>query len=128
MKNRHCRHVHYLHYLCYRVVKLYKLFLYSFFELQRCVVLTRMMLPQIIRLMFLVKVPTKSTKVGRAFGGPVRTRHWGLGKYFYVSITQILASSSIMLSGLLITFKSHLKFLMWSSTFDKDIDNDKAML
>lgn len=34
--------------------------------------------PQIIRLRFLVKVPTKSTKAGRKLGGPVSTRHWGL--------------------------------------------------
>lgn len=34
--------------------------------------------PQIIRLRFLVKVPTKSTRAGRKLGGPVSTRHWGL--------------------------------------------------
>lgn len=34
--------------------------------------------PQIIRLRFLVKVPTKSTSAGRKLGGPVRTRHCGL--------------------------------------------------
>lgn len=40
--------------------------------------LTISTLPQIIRLRFLVKVPTKSTSAGRKLGGPVRTRHWGL--------------------------------------------------
>lgn len=34
--------------------------------------------PQIIRLRFRVKVPTKSTRAGRKLGGPVSTRHWGL--------------------------------------------------
>lgn len=36
--------------------------------------------PQIIRLRFWVKVPTKSTRAGRKLGGPVSTRHWGLGR------------------------------------------------
>lgn len=40
--------------------------------------LTISTLPQIIRLRFLVKVPTKSTSAGRKLGGPVRTRHCGL--------------------------------------------------
>ena len=34
--------------------------------------------PQIIKLRFRVKVPTKSTRAGRKLGGPVSTRHWGL--------------------------------------------------
>lgn len=34
--------------------------------------------PHIIRLWFLVKVPTKSTRAGRKLGGPVKTRHCGL--------------------------------------------------
>lgn len=36
--------------------------------------------PQIIRLRFWVNVLTKSTRAGRKLGGPVSTRHWGLGK------------------------------------------------
>lgn len=36
------------------------------------------MLPQIMRLVCLVKDATKSTRAGRWFGGPVRTRHCGL--------------------------------------------------
>lgn len=36
--------------------------------------------PQIIRLRFWVNVLTKSTSAGRKLGGPVSTRHWGLGK------------------------------------------------
>ena len=39
--------------------------------------LTSRMSPQIIRLTFLVTAPTKSTRAGRRFGGPVSTRRWG---------------------------------------------------
>lgn len=40
--------------------------------------LTMIMSPQIMRLVCLVKEATKSTRAGRWFGGPVRTRHCGL--------------------------------------------------
>lgn len=56
------------------------IFLFLFFNGKYIIqlILTMRMSPQIIKLTFLVKEPTKSTSAGRRVGGPVRTRHWGL--------------------------------------------------
>lgn len=77
-------HVWWIFFLVIRLNSLFILkpfplpFWISYSALSTVLVLTIIMFPQIIRLMDLVKVPTKSTRAGRAFGGPVKTRHCGL--------------------------------------------------
>lgn len=73
--------------------------------------MTMMMSPQIMRLMFLVKEPTKSTSAGLWFGGPVRTRHCGLKNETSASqITLYFAYIYISLN-MLRCLTAHLKFL-----------------
>lgn len=87
-------------------------------------ILTMRMFPQIIKLTFFVKEPTKSTRAGRKFGGPVKTKHWGLkGKRKVNNIIKTYTREWISTHFCDWTiFQFHLKFLTWSSTVAREAE------